>query len=782
MQRIGEHAVVIGASMAGLLAARVLADAYERVTVIERDRLPAGVEPRRGVPQGAHAHTLLPRGQACLEELLPGLVAELKAAGAPTYAAMSEMRVVLGGHPLARPELGVESLIPSRPLLEGQVRARVRALANVELRDRCDALGLAAGPDGRRIAGVHVLGLADSSAAETLQSDLVVCATGRGGRVPAWLEALGHPRPIVQRVAVDVRYATRHLRLPAGALDGDRLVLVGPRPELPRTLFLFVQEDGRWIATLGGYGPANRPPSDPDGWLAFAATVAPPEVAEAMRAAEPLDEVATHSFPASVRRRYERVPAGLLVCGDALCVFNPIYGQGMTVAAAEAIALRDCLAHGERDLARRFFAAARPAVDHAWRLATGADLALPDVPGRRPLGVRVINAYLRRLRTVAEHDAAVAGAFIAVVGMRQPPAHVLRPATALRVLRGPRPTGRHLPVAAVRHSELRVGEITTPLRESGPAGADEAVVFVHGNPGSSADWEPLIAAIGARRRAVAWDAPGFGHARAPAGFAQTVDAHAAFIGDALRALGIERAHLVLHDFGGAWGLRWAAGDPARFASTVLLGTGVTPGYRWHAIARAWRTPLLGELLMAATTRAGFRLLLRRGNPRGLPRAFVDRMYDDFDRHTRRAVLSLYRSLADVATAGETLAAALRPLDRPALVLWGRHDAYLPATLAPRQRDAFPHAEVHVLERSGHWPFIDDPATVTAALTGFLATHAGAPPGRLPDRAAPLGAALRHHGRNAARALAIAAHELAEPEAPIHTPALADPTSPPPSAR
>jgi pimeloyl-ACP methyl ester carboxylesterase/2-polyprenyl-6-methoxyphenol hydroxylase-like FAD-dependent oxidoreductase len=620
----------------------------------------------------------------------------------------------------------------------------VGALANVELRDRIDALGLECGTDRQRITGVRVLSRADSSAAETLQADLVVCATGRGARTPAWLEALGHPRPVEQRVAVDVRYSTRHLRLPAGALDGDKLVLVGPRPELPRTLFLFVQENGRWIATLGGYGPANRPPDDPDGWLAFAASVAAPEVAEALRAAEPLDEIATHAFPAGTRRRYERtrLPSGLLVCGDALCAFNPIYGQGMTVAAAEACALRDCLANGQRDLAPRFFAAARPAVDHAWRLATGADLALPDVPGARPLGVRVINAYLRRLRGVAEHDPAVAGAFIAVVGMREPPGHVLRPATAMRVLRGPRPNGWREPVATVRHSELRIGEINSPLREAGPADAEEAVVFVHGNPGSSADWEPLMAAIGARRRAVAWDAPGFGRTRTPAGFAQTVNAHAAFIGEALQALGIERAHLVLHDFGGPWGLRWAAGDPARFASAVLLGTGVTPGYRWHALARAWRTPRLGELLMAATTRSGFRLMLRRNNPRGLPPAFVDRMYDDFDRHTRQAVLRLYRSLADVAAAGETLATALRPLDRPALVLWGRHDPYLPATLAARQRDAFPHAEVHVLERSGHWPFIDDPATVTAALTAFLATHAGAPPHRVPDRAAPLRSARR----------------------------------------
>ena len=270
--------------------------------------------------------------------------------------------------------------------------------------------------------------------------------------------------------------------------------------------------------------------------------------------------------------------------------------------------------------------------------------------------------------------------------------------------------------------ELNLDGVRTPLREAGPADASEAVVFVHGNPGSGADWEPLLAAVGQRRRAVAWDAPGFGGARAPAAFRQTVHAHAAFIGRALDALAIDRAHLVVHDFGGPWGLRWAAEHPDRFASAVLLGTGVLPGYRWHALARAWRTPLVGELVMATTTRAGFRLLLRRGNPRRLPRAFVDRMYDDFDRHTRHAVLDLYRSVADVSAAAERLAAALRPLDRPALVLWGRHDPYLPATLAVRQRDAFPHADVQILEHSGHWPFVDDPDTVTQAIAAFFDGH------------------------------------------------------------
>jgi len=269
--------------------------------------------------------------------------------------------------------------------------------------------------------------------------------------------------------------------------------------------------------------------------------------------------------------------------------------------------------------------------------------------------------------------------------------------------------------------------------EAGPQHAREAVVFVHGNPGSAADWEPLLAAAGARRRAVAWDAPGFGSAAAPAGFAQTVEGHAAFIGAALDALGIERAHLVVHDFGGPWALRWAAEHPERFASAVLLGTGALPGYSWHALARIWRMRGAGEAFMATTTRAGFRLLLRRGQRRPLPRAFVDRMYDGFDRATRRAALALYRSVDDVGAAGEQLTAALAPLDRPALVLWGAHDPYIGVEHAERQRAAFPSARVRVLEDAGHWPFVDRPAEVAAELTAFL--DAAAPAERAERRAA-----------------------------------------------
>ena len=263
MERIGERAVVIGGSVAGMLAACALAEAYERVTVIDRDALPDGVDGRRAVPQGRHAHALLPRGQICMEELLPGLVDELFAAGAARVEALEQMRFVVGGHELARGVRGAASLFASRPFIEGHVRRRVRALPAVEVVDGCDALGLTTAPGGGRVTGVRVLRRHDGSAEEALAADLVVAATGRDARVPAWLEAIGAPRPPEERLDVNVTYASRHLRLPAGALGGDGMVLIGATPQRPRTLFLFSQENGRWILSLGGYGPAQPPAGRP---------------------------------------------------------------------------------------------------------------------------------------------------------------------------------------------------------------------------------------------------------------------------------------------------------------------------------------------------------------------------------------------------------------------------------------------------------------------------------------------------------------------------------------
>lgn len=273
---------------------------------------------------------------------------------------------------------------------------------------------------------------------------------------------------------------------------------------------------------------------------------------------------------------------------------------------------------------------------------------------------------------------------------------------------------------AVERSRLEVAGTSTRLLQAGPAEASEAVVFVHGNPGSADDWEGLIAAAaGTGKRALAADLPDFGETVAAPGFEYSAFGYAVFLGETLRALGVERVHLVLHDFGGPIGLVWAAMNADALASVTLIDTGILPGYKWHRLARIWRTPGLGELFQATATRGAFRMLVNHGEPRGLPRPFVEQMYDQYDRRTKRAVLKLYRATDDPGAAASEFSALMAPRDIPALVIWGEDDAYLPAAFAARQREAFPSADVHVLAASGHWPFADAAETVERLLVDFL---------------------------------------------------------------
>ena len=270
----------------------------------------------------------------------------------------------------------------------------------------------------------------------------------------------------------------------------------------------------------------------------------------------------------------------------------------------------------------------------------------------------------------------------------------------------------------LRH-QVVINGVRTPVLESGPQESAEAVVFVHGNPGAGADWAGLVAAVGSFTRALAPDMPGFGRADKPNDFPYTVPGYAAHLGALIDTMGLRRVHLVLHDFGGPWGLSWAAQRPEMLASMTLINTGVLPGYRWHYMARLWRTPGIGELVQAMTTRASARLLLKHGNPRGLPRDFIDRMYDDYDAATRRAVLRLYRATPHLGGLAREWSSILRPLDVPALVIWGARDPYIGVEYAPRQREAFPSAEIVVLPDSGHWPYADNPIAVRDTLVPFL---------------------------------------------------------------
>jgi pimeloyl-ACP methyl ester carboxylesterase len=274
-----------------------------------------------------------------------------------------------------------------------------------------------------------------------------------------------------------------------------------------------------------------------------------------------------------------------------------------------------------------------------------------------------------------------------------------------------------------RQGEVSVAGVRSPTLEAGPEGATEAAVFVHGNPGSVHDWTRLVEATGEHGRAVTLDMPGFGDADKPETFPYTIEGYAAHLDGALRQLGIEKAHLIVHDFGGPWGLQWAVDHPDAYASTTLVDTGILHGYSWHILARIWRIRGLGELFFAITTRPAARSALKRGQPVPLPEEAFELFYKaNKDKGTQRAILRLYR--ASPPNALETLAPPLREMNRPTLVVWGAHDPYIKVEYAEQQKQTFPGAEVVVLEESGHWPMWDAPQETEAAIVPFLARQLG----------------------------------------------------------
>lgn len=266
--------------------------------------------------------------------------------------------------------------------------------------------------------------------------------------------------------------------------------------------------------------------------------------------------------------------------------------------------------------------------------------------------------------------------------------------------------------------------IRTVIYDNDPQGRPEAVVFIHGNPGAIEDWESLLPAVSEFSRAVAMDLPGYGRAEHPTHFDFSIGGYATFIEHLLDAQRVERAHLVLHDFGGPFGLAWAMARPEALASVTLINTGVLPGYHWHKFARVWQTPVIGELFQFAANATLLRRALDADNPKPLPEAFHARVARDADWGHKRAVLELYRNSKDALANTQPLIDMLRGQDVPACVVWGAEDAYIPVEFAAKQTAAFPRAQVHTLQGRGHWPFIDDPVAVREIVVPFLRTQVG----------------------------------------------------------
>ena len=436
MKHIGQHAIVIGASMGGLLAARALSDAYAVVTVLERDALPRSDIPRKGVPQGRHAHGLLARGRAVIENFFPGWTEGIVACGGIRGDIAGDVNWIGHGVTIKSAPSDLVGLLASRPVLEGNVRRRLMALPNVRVIENCVVRELVADDSKTTIKGVRAR--VSNGVEHMIAADLVVDASGRSSSSPAWLESFGFAKPEQERIEIGMGYTTRAYRRRPTDLNGKlAVVIAGSGPNWRNGTILYQTED-RWIVSIGGYF-GDHASDDDQMFAAYAGSLPTSDIYDIVAHAEPLSDFVRFRYPANLRRRYERLarfPKGYLVFGDALCSFNPVYGQGMTVAAQEAALLRECLEAGDADLAQRFFAGSSTVIDTAWDIAVGNDLRHPQVEGPRPLKVRFINWYIGKLHMAARHDSKLATAFLKVANLEEPPARLLQPSIVMRVIRG----------------------------------------------------------------------------------------------------------------------------------------------------------------------------------------------------------------------------------------------------------------------------------------------------------------------------------------------------------
>ncbi|MET8721693.1 NAD(P)/FAD-dependent oxidoreductase [Streptomyces misionensis] len=433
------RAVVIGGSLAGMLAAAAVKDAADAVEIIEAHELPAGPEPRTGVPQAAHVHPLLSGGADAIEALLPGTVGQLVAAGANRVPMTTNMVYLSAEGWYRRWRRNTQYLIAAgRDLTDHVVRRQVLADPRVGVRAHCRVVGLLGGRG--RVTGVR-LRAADGTETE-LAADLVVDASGRSSRTPRWLAELGVTGLAEDRIESGLAYASRIYRAPV-ATDGWPVVNVLADPRRPGGAGTIVPIEGdRWHVSF--YGPPGaQPTADADAFEAYARGLRHPLVAELLARAEPLTDVTVTHTTTNRRHYYERLgnwPEGLIALGDSVAAFNPIYGQGMSVAAQGALALRRLTAGGLTDgLARRAQRAIARPVDVAWSLAVGQDVHYPTTEGKRPnLGDRLLHRYVSRLSYTAIGSFRVATALTEVLTLQAPPAVLVRPDVLLAAALGPR--------------------------------------------------------------------------------------------------------------------------------------------------------------------------------------------------------------------------------------------------------------------------------------------------------------------------------------------------------
>ena len=451
-----DQAVVIGGSIAGMLAATALSHHFKAVTILERDSLADETQPRKGAPQGNHVHVLLTSGLQALEQFFPGFLAEMLADGVEPIKWSEEMRWFQAGSWKTRIPCGLVFYPQSRVSLEGRIRARVRKLPNVKFQTGSSVLGLLCDPARESVTGVRV----QTAAGELdMLADLVLEAGGRGSRALKWLEELGYAPPPKESLTIDLVYVSRLYQKTSTPRDWKGLAS-HPLPDVPRGAILLPIDDERWILTMFGYN-GEHPSTEPEAILPFLKNLPVPDLYDTLLNATPLSDPIRFNYPQEIRQRFDhlqRFPAGLLLMGDALCSVDPVFGQGMTPSCKEALALDKLLVAGLEDAAfrKKFFAACQNISAVPWLITASEALRFKKTPGSRSIVIRFLQWYTGYVFDLSATDVEVYSAFLDVMHLLAGPEALLRPRVLGKVLAramfGPRQ-----PVAGILPAPQREG-------------------------------------------------------------------------------------------------------------------------------------------------------------------------------------------------------------------------------------------------------------------------------------------------------------------------------------
>jgi 2-polyprenyl-6-methoxyphenol hydroxylase-like FAD-dependent oxidoreductase len=451
-KRLGERAIVIGAGVAGMGAARMLAEHFQQVTLIERDSLQEG--PRTGAPQGEHLHFLLRRGVELVEQYFPGITAEMEADGIQPFDFTQDLRWMQFGEWLPRYRSGTHLYPQTRASLDRYLRKRLLALGNVEILESTAVRALLCTPDRKRVTGVQVAPRQEPGAVKDLLADLVIDASGRGTQISKWVAALGYTPPEESRLPIDLCYVSRLFQPPEGTRDWRGLWVTSLPPDMPRGGALLGVEGNRWLVSLFGYN-GHHPPRDDRGFVDFSSTLLDPAIHDAIKDAKPLSDIQVFRVPEERWNHFERLedfPAGLLVIGDAFCNFDPVFGQGMSVALMSADTLGKHLSQLEgpggltTSWGLSYFRACGQWIRGLWYFISAEAMRHTHVPGERSRTIRLAQWYVKELYALNHQSPEVYTAFLDLMHLKAGPEFLLRPDIGLllarRALRPPAASGK----------------------------------------------------------------------------------------------------------------------------------------------------------------------------------------------------------------------------------------------------------------------------------------------------------------------------------------------------